>query len=125
MNEKVSLIQEKKDTFKKYRKSNNNTQLLQRLRFLQEKLNSIISVFKQSCYSRMSTKLTKFCKSSKANWSLLQTFLNNEKIPQILPLYHQGDFVTNFELKAELFNSFFTSQRSLIKNDSEIPSCLN
>ena len=73
----------------------------------------------------MSTKLTKFCKSSKANWSLLQTFLNNEKIPEILPLYHQGDFVTNFELKAELFNSFFTSQRSLIKNDSEIPSCLN
>ena len=31
-----SLIQEKKDTFKKYRKNNTNIQLLQRLRFLQE-----------------------------------------------------------------------------------------
>ena len=41
-----SLIQEKKDRFKKYRKSNNNIQLLQRQRFLQEKLNSLISVFK-------------------------------------------------------------------------------
>ena len=39
-----SLIQEKKDTFKKYHKSNNNIQLLQRLKFLQEKLNSFISV---------------------------------------------------------------------------------
>ena len=63
------LIQEKKDTFKKYRKSNNNIQLLQRLRLLQEKLNSFISVSKQSYYSRMSTKLTKFHKISKAYWS--------------------------------------------------------
>ena len=38
----------KKDTFKKYRKSNNNIQLLQLLRFLQEKLNSFISVSKQN-----------------------------------------------------------------------------
>ena len=72
------LIQEKK-TFKKYRKSNNNIQLLQRLRFLQEKLNSFISVSKQNYYSRISTKLTKFHKSSKAYWSLLKTFLNNKK----------------------------------------------
>ena len=72
-------------------------QLLQRLRLLQEKLNSFISVSKQSYYSRMSTKLTKFHKSSKAYWSLLKTFLNNRKIPVIPPLYHEGDFVTNFK----------------------------
>ena len=42
-----SLIQEEKYTFKKYRKNNKNIQLLQyRLRFLQEKLSSIISVSK-------------------------------------------------------------------------------
>ena len=73
----------------------------------------------------MSTKLTKFHKSSKDYWSLLKTFLNNKKIPLILPLYHQGNFVTNFKIKAELFNSFFTSQCSLIKNDSKLPSHLN
>ena len=50
----------RKKTFKKYSKSNNNIQLLHRLRFLQEKLNSFITVFKQNYYSRMSTKLTKF-----------------------------------------------------------------
>ena len=37
-------FKKKKDTFKKYHKSNNNIQLLQRLKFLQEKLNSFISV---------------------------------------------------------------------------------
>ena len=67
-----SLIQEKK-TLKKYRKSNNNIQLLQCLGLLRENLNSFISVSKQS-YSRMSTKLTKFHKSLKAYWSLLKTF---------------------------------------------------
>ena len=119
------LIQKKKDTFKKYRKSNNNIQLLQRLRLLQEKLNPFISTSKQSYYSRMSTKLTKFHKSSKAYWSLLKTFLNNRKIPVIPPLYHEGNFVTNFKKKAEVFNSFFASQCSLIKNDSKLPSHLN
>ena len=73
----------------------------------------------------MSNKITKFRKSLKAYWPLVKTFLNNKKIPLILPLYHQGNFVTNFKIKAELFNSFFTSQYSLIKNDSKLPSHLN
>ena len=33
--------------------------------------------------------------------------------------------MTNFKVKAELFNSFFASQYSLIKNDSKLPSYLN
>ena len=69
----------------------------------------------------MSNKITKFHKSLKAYRPLLKTFLNNKKIPLILPLYHQGNFVTNFKIKA----SFFTSQCSLIKNDSKLPSHLN
>ena len=103
----------------------NNIQLLQHLRILQEKLNSFIGVSKQNYYSRMLAKLTKFHKSLKAYWSLLKTFLNNKKIPFIPPLYHEGGFITNFKVKAELFNSFFASQCSLIKNDSKLPSYLN
>ena len=55
----------------------------------------------------------------------MKTFLNNRKIPVIPPLYHEGNFVTNFKKKAEVFNSFFASQCSLIKNDSKLPSHLN
>ena len=72
----------------------------------------------------MSTKLTKFHKSSKACWPLLRTFLNNKEIPWILPLYHQGDFVTNFK-KSYTFQFCFDSQCSLIKNNSKLPSHLN
>ena len=73
----------------------------------------------------MSTKPTKFHKSSKVYWSLLKTFLSNKKMLLIRPLYHQGDFITNFKIKAELFNSFFASRCSLIKNYSKLPSYLN
>ena len=53
---------------------------------------------------------------------MLKTFLNNKKIPLILPLYHQDAVRTNFEIKAGLFNSFFASKCSLIKNDSKLSS---
>ena len=58
-----------------------------------------------------------------AYWSLLKTF--SAKLPSIPPPYHQGDFITNFKIKAELFNSVFAVQCSLIKNDSKLPSHLN
>ena len=85
----------------------------------------VIGVSKQNYYLRLSAKLTKFHKSSKAYWSLTKTFLNNKKIPLITPLYHQGGFLTNFKVKTEFFNSFFASQCSLIKNDSKLLSYLN
>ena len=56
---------------------------------------------------------------------MLKTFLNNKKILLIPPLYHQDDFITNFRIKTEFFNSFFASQCSLIKNDSKLLSHLN
>ena len=43
----------------------------------------------------------------------------------ISPLYHQGNFVSNFKMQGELSNSFFASQCFLIKNDSKLPSHLN
>ena len=43
-------------------------------------------------------------------------FLNNKKIPLILPLFHENKFVVNFLEKADFFNSFFSKQFSLINN---------
>ena len=55
-----SFTQDKKDNSKHDINSKNDIQLLQRQRFLQEKMNSVISASKQNYYSRMSVKLTKF-----------------------------------------------------------------
>ena len=56
---------------------------------------------------------------------MLKTFLNNKKIRLITTLYHQGDFVTNFKIKTQLFSSFFVSQFSSIKNDKKLLFHLN
>ena len=63
--------------------------------------------------------------SPKTYWSVLKSFHNNKKIPCIPPIFHENRFVTNFKEKAELFNSFFAKQCSIIDNGSEIPSFLH
>ena len=35
--------------------------------------------------------------SLKAYWSILKTFLNNEKMPCIPPVYHNNNHITNFK----------------------------
>ena len=55
----------------------------------------------------------------------IKIFLNNRKIPVISSLFHNNKFVTDFKEKAELFNSFFAKQCSLIKNDSKLPPRLH
>ena len=63
--------------------------------------------------------------SAKTYWSILKTLLSNKKIPCIPPLFHQGKYVTDFKKKAELFNSFFAKQCSIIQNSSKLPLTLN
>ena len=55
---------------------------------------------------------------------MLKIFLNNKKIPLIPPLFHENRFITDFKEKAELFNSFFSNQCSLLKNCSKLPTNL-
>ena len=57
----------------------------------------------------------------KSYWKILNGFLNNIKIPSIPPLLVNEEIVSNFLEKAELFNKFFASQCSLVKNFSTVP----
>ena len=66
-------------------------------------------------------KLQNTQRSSKAYWSLLKIFLNNNKIPIIPALYHKNGIVIDFKKKAELFNSIFADQCSLISDSGELP----
>ena len=92
---------------------------------LQHRLRDLIDDSKQKYFLRLTQKLNTIQKSTKAYWALLKFFLNNRKIPVIPPLFHNNKFVTDFKEKAELFNSFFTKQYSLIKNGSKLPPQLH
>ena len=52
----------------------------------------------------------------------MKIFLNNKKIPLIPPLFHENRFIIDFKEKAELLNSFFSKQCSLITNNSKLPT---
>ena len=118
-----NIIHEKNNVYKSYRnsKSNNDTHYLRRLKVLQEDLHNAIEVSKLNYYSRITYKLTHIQKNTKVYWTLLKRFFNNKKIPLIPPLLHGNEYVTDFKKKAELFNSFFAKQCSLISNSSELP----
>ena len=78
-----------------YRKKSNNIQLRNNLRSLQQRLRDLIDDSKQKYFLRLSQKLTTIQKNTKAYWTLLKIFLNNRKIPVILPLFHNNKFITD------------------------------
>ena len=73
---------------------------------------------KDTYYSDLSTKLVKQKSNPKIYWSVLKRFLSNKKTPCILSLFHENKLVPDFRKKADIFNSSFAKQCSLINNDS-------
>ena len=79
-------------------------------------------VFQKTYYARIANRLNNAPKSTKTDWSLLNIFLNNKKIPLIPPLFHENCFITDFKEKAELFNSYYSNQCSFSNNCSILPT---
>ena len=77
---------------------------------------------KDTFYSNLSTKLVKQKSNPKTYCSVLKRVLNNKKMPCITSLFHENKFVTDFRVKAEIFNYFFAKQCLLINSDSFLPS---
>ena len=115
------LIHERISLYKVYRISN-DPQILEKLMFLQKKLLRAIQELKNTYYSDLSTKLIKQKSNPKIYWSVLKRFLNNKRIPCIPSLFHENKLVTDFRKKADIFNSIFAKQCSLINSDSSLPS---
>ena len=85
------LILEKNEMYKKYVNENKEPRIFDKVKCLQNELNSIIESNKQKYYSRLSKKLVDPMTSTKSYWSTLKMFLNNKKIPCIPPLKHQNN----------------------------------
>ena len=118
------FINDKNHAYKCYRQNENNSLTFQNFQFLQSKLNSLIEESKHKYHARLSKKLSDPATSPKSYWSILKTFLNNKKIPCIPPLLHENKFIIDFRSKAEIFNTFFAKQCSLINTSSVLPTTL-
>ena len=69
-----SLLQAKNKVFNNYRNNKTNIQLLNKLNFLQERLNGLKTKLNNNYYKRMTNKLNNLQINSKAYWSLLKCF---------------------------------------------------
>ena len=117
----------KNTAFKKLCCDRNNRFIKRQRNILPDRIITSIVATKQKCYCRTNKFINcvlKIVKSSRTYWSLLKGFLNHKKIPLMASLFHENRFITDFKEKAEVFNSFFAKQCSLIRNDKELPISL-
>ena len=115
------MIQEKNKIYKLYLKNKSNM-LATKLETLQNLIYETLENCKGKYYENISKKLCSKAIAPKYYWSLLKTMLNDKKVPCIPPIFHDNKFVTDFSKKADLFNSFFAKQCSIIENNSVLPS---
>ena len=69
----------------------------------------------------MTSKLNDPKGAVKTYWSILNRFLYNEKIPLVPLLLVNNKFISDFRIKANLFNYFFASICTPISNGSTLP----
>ena len=119
----VNLITKKNIFYKSHTANKYSTNKKEAIKALQNKLTSTNENAKSESYSKLSMKLSNPETSSKA-FSILKHFVNYKRIPIIPPLYHNGNFITDFRQKAELFNSFFVEQCSILQDSSKLPTNL-
>ena len=120
INSKIKgLIQEKSIAKKRYFKNNKDTLLFRRFQSIQNILAATIEKSKGQFYFQFLTKLMDLTISPKAYWSILKAFLSNIKIPCIPTIYHYNNCVTDFKERAQIFDSFFAKQCTLVENISK------
>ena len=79
---------------------------------------------KKNYILKMTTKLEYSNAAPKTYWAILNRLLYNKKIPAIPPLFVDGSFISDYCKKANLFNNFFVSICTPIKNNSVLPPLL-
>ena len=84
-------------------------------------LNELISSTKALYYENLAKKINNPLLQVKTYWSILKTFYNDKKIPLIPPLLVDDKFVTDIQMKANIFNKFFAEQCTPLNNNSSLP----
>ena len=70
---------------------------------------------------KMTSKLEDDFSAPKTYWTVMNHLLYNKEIPAIPALLVDGNFISDFNKKANLFNNFFASTCTPIKNTSTLP----
>ena len=84
-------------------------------------VSQVIAKRNEDYHNFLASKLNNPKTSAKAYWSILKPFYNGKKIPVIPPLLINNESISDFKMKANHFNSFFTSHGTPLNNTSKVP----
>ena len=123
MNDDIkSKIKLKHKFYHRYLKHKRNNEDFAKLEHLRNETDNLISKSKKEYYQYINRKLNHPSTGSKTYWSIMKTFFNGKKVPVIPPLLFNCVFVTDFQEKANIFQSCFAKQCTLVSNNSVLPS---
>ena len=89
---------------------------------VQKETKNIINGAKSDFFSKLSKKLCDPQTGQREFWGAYKRILNKKKNTNIPPLLENGRFVTDFNEKAKIFNSFFAQQCRPLDMISNIPT---
>ena len=121
------IKQKLKEKTKIYRKFIKNRYDLGYKQLLNEKMletSNLIAEAKDKYYKNEGKKLLNPSLGPKKYWSILNSFLGKNKMPIIPPLFEDGEIVTDYLSKAEIFNTYFASQCTPLDNRHEVPTTI-
>ena len=90
------------------------------VRTVRNETSSRITKAKDDYFSNLGKSLSYPTNGTKSYWTTLKKIINKKKFLNIPPLLENGVFVTNFQMKADIFNDHFVEQCSLINNESTL-----
>ena len=107
MNDEIKkMIKRKKWLFQNQRKSCNLDFAI--LNSYTQDISDAITSSKLKCHERIANKLNDSKTSPKTYWKRLKTFINGTKIPLTPPLLVVNQFVSDFLVKVNFFNDYFS-----------------
>ena len=118
-------IELKNRVYKQYVKNGRPEDLYYLLQSLTSEISSYISKCKNDYFTRLGKKLGDPSRSIKTYWATLRILWNGEKVPNIPSLQVNDELISEFEVKANIFNKYFASQCTTINNNGVLPSTLN
>ena len=116
-----SLLKKKNRLYKSYKRGGYKSEDKVRLEAFRMEFQEAVEAAKRDCMLNLGNKLDDRNTSPKAYWKIINRVMNNCRAPRIPPILHGGVYIIDCLEKAKLFNAFFSSQCTLIKNDSTLP----
>ena len=121
MNETIKLkIKTRDKLYKQYVENGRFESDFMIIETLITEINDLITSTKDLYYNNLAKRLNNPLMQAKTYWSILKTFYN-KKIPIIPPLLIDDKFVTDIQMKANIFNKFFADKCTPLKNNSVLP----